>query len=127
MNKKFPRTRRDDLIEHLMSLIFEKAREDSNEDKKDRLAKYLSERIEFKIDVRTLTRYYDGHILGNEKYRTIPHQFNLDILSNYLGFENFNVFKKKNEVKITKVKPIKERISIEIDSEEKIRIVLFAP
>ena len=127
MNRDFPYTRRDALIEHLMFLIFEKARNDSSEDKKDRLAKYLSERIEFRIDVRTLTRYYDGHILGNEKYRTIPHQFNLDILSNYLGFENFNAFRKKSDTGITKAKQNKERISIEIDAEEKIRIVLFAP
>ncbi|WP_452228283.1 hypothetical protein [Lacinutrix sp. MEBiC02404] len=93
--------KKEALIEKLIALVFKKVAEDSSETTGYGISKYLYTAIHEKIAERTLLRYYDGYLLKKESEKTKPNAFNLDVLSTYLGFENFSDFslQKKNTTK----------------------------
>ena len=82
----------EELIEELMVLVFKKTVKDSSATSGYAISKYLYNAIDEKIAERTLLRYYDGYMLKKEGGKTKPNAFNLDVLSFYLGFENFSAF-----------------------------------
>ncbi|QRM90577.1 hypothetical protein FG167_15495 [Lacinutrix sp. WUR7] len=87
----------EELIEKLMGLVFKKVEEDSGATTGYAISKYLYHAIDEKITERTLLRYYDSYILKKEGKKNKPNAFNLDMLSSYVGFENFAGFLKQNK------------------------------
>ncbi|GGI56983.1 hypothetical protein [Winogradskyella haliclonae] len=94
---KQPKERILNQTQDLMSHVFEKAKNDSNEVTPNGICVYLMKELNEKIKERNLTKYYNGYILDNELERTKPTKYNLDVLSNYLGFENFEEFVAREE------------------------------
>ncbi|MDC8002739.1 hypothetical protein POV27_01625 [Aureisphaera galaxeae] len=97
-------------VELLMILVFEKAKKDSNETLKQKLAEHLGARIKDPIDDRTFIRYYNGYILGGRK--RMPQKFTLKVLSRYLGFEDFEDFMQQKEVSVEKDIMLLERVKL---------------
>lgn len=83
------------VLVHLMKLVFEKAAKDSGKNNANGLSIYLNHTLNDKISERSLTRYFNGYVLGKTSKQTHPDEFVLDILSKYLGFENYQEFEKK--------------------------------
>lgn len=102
----------------LITEVFKKAEEESQRDTKNGLASYLwlyfKEDLGFDINDRSFSRYYDAYVIGNKDIRINPDR--LDMLSEYLGYKNFDDFsgtfvKENNEVNKTTVK-------INVDNDE---------
>lgn len=106
-------TKKEELIQNLFELVFEKAKNDSKETKPYGISRYLQNVFKEKIKERTLTRYYDGYILKKEDEKRTPNKYSLDILSNYLGYGDFNKFDLNSECEIEKKKIRKEKSKIE--------------
>lgn len=103
----------------LITEVFKKAEEESQRDTKNGLASYLwlyfKEDMGFDINDRSFSRYYDAYVIGNKEIRINPDR--LDMLSEYLGYKNFDDFsgtfvKENNEVNKTTVK-----VSVDNDEE----------
>lgn len=103
---------KEELIQELIELVFEKAKKASKETKAYGISRYLEEALNEKIKERTLTRYYSGYILNKENERMTPPEFNLDVLSEYLGYENFKKFELNSEFEIEKKALKKEIINL---------------
>lgn len=80
-------TNEEEQIRGLILLVFNKAKLESKKNSAYGLSKYLETIV--RIDGRTLTRYYNGYLLNREGDRIIPYEYNLDSLSDYLGFDNY--------------------------------------
>jgi hypothetical protein len=80
----------EEQIKGLMLLVFDKAKTESKKNKAYGLSKFLEPKVN--IDKRTLTRYYNGYVLNREKDRRIPYDYNLNSLSQYLGFNDFEAY-----------------------------------
>ncbi len=102
-----------ELIIKLLELVFEKVKIESKEKKPYGITRYLRNNINDKINERTLTRYYNGFILKQEKDKNTPTDYNLDILSEYLGYENFKKFELSLECELEKEKLRQEKRTIE--------------
>ncbi len=93
--------------EELIIGAFEKAQLDSKETAAHGLSKYLSEHIEEtmneRIEKRTFIRYYDACISKKNDKSINPRKHIKDVLSRYLGYENFKDFIEKNESEAEKV------------------------
>ncbi|WP_397362977.1 hypothetical protein [Olleya sp. R77988] len=87
------------LISQLITLVFNKVAEESNETSGYGLSKYLFKAIDEKITERTLIRYYDGYVLNKENEKKKPNAFNLNLLSQYLGFDSFSEFSNQKKSK----------------------------
>ncbi|GMN06282.1 hypothetical protein MTsPCn5_16710 [Croceitalea sp. MTPC5] len=111
---------KEELVQELMELVFEKAEKESKKKPIHGLAKYLSiklmENFQFSIDINTFTRYYKGYIL-NEGGKQSPTDDILNTLCKYLGHKDFKDFETKIECEIVK-KSLRKEIS---DQEEKYR------
>ncbi len=103
----------------LITEVFKKAEEESQRDTKNGLASYLwlyfKEDMGFDINDRSFSRYYDAYVIGNKEIRINPDR--LDMLSEYLGYKNFDDFsgtfiKENDETNKTTVK-----ISVDNDEE----------
>ncbi|WP_422350010.1 hypothetical protein [Flagellimonas sp.] len=103
--------KKEELIQELMELVFEKAQKESKKKPIHGLAKYLSDRFEesfqFNIDVNTFTRYYKGYI-SKEKEKQSPTDDVLNALCQYLDHKDFKDFEIKSECEIVKRKLRKE-------------------
>ncbi|MCB0427964.1 MAG: hypothetical protein KDD16_11750 [Mangrovimonas sp.] len=84
----------DEVLKHLMESVFEKAKKESGKDTAYGLSKYLNDVFEDSIDERSLTRYYNGYLLGRDSERTHPDEYVQNTLSSYVGFDNFQAFEK---------------------------------
>ncbi|WP_303318584.1 hypothetical protein Q4Q34_04555 [Flavivirga abyssicola] len=93
---------KEELIQELLELVFTKAIKASKKTKIHGISKYLQEALDEKIDKRTLTRYYDGYILNKASERKTITEYYLDILSEYLGYENYKKFELNREAEIEK-------------------------
>src|SRR5690606_38451245 len=81
-------------VKELVKLVFDKARKDSLETTKTGLSKYVETELNSQINHRTLIRYYNQYIMGeNEEMNHTRAGF--DIISGYLGYKNFSEFCKK--------------------------------
>lgn len=80
---------------HLIKKVFEKAKTESFKKTKNSLSDYLSvcfeEKYGHRISERTLVRYYDFLVLEKKPNHFID-DYNLDILSAYLGYKNYVEF-----------------------------------
>ncbi|TGV02432.1 hypothetical protein [Flavivirga rizhaonensis] len=103
---------KDELIQELIELVFVKAIKASKKTKAYGISRYLEDVLNEKITERTLTRYYDGYILDKKSERRTPSEHNLNILSQYLGHENYRKFQQNREYEIVKNELRKEIISI---------------
>ncbi|MCA0958303.1 hypothetical protein LCL86_04570 [Muricauda ruestringensis] len=108
--------KKEELVQELMELVFEKAQKESKKKPIHGLAKYLSDRFEeslqFNIDVNTFTRYYKGYI-SKEKEKQSPTDDVLNTLCQYLDHKDFKDFEIKSECEIVKRKLRKERTRLE--------------
>ena len=108
--------KKEELIQELMELVFEKAQKESKKKPIHGLAKYLSDRFEesfqFNIDVNTFTRYYKGYI-SKEKEKQSPTDDVLNALCQYLDHKDFKDFEIKSECEIVKRKLRKEITRLE--------------
>lgn len=102
---------KEEQIQGLVLLVFEKAKNESKKTKAYGLSKYLEPIIG--IDSRSLTRYYNGYVLNRENEKKVPYDYNLDLLSEYLGFKDFRAFELKNECEEDKILLLKEKNIIE--------------
>ncbi|WP_394973725.1 hypothetical protein [uncultured Croceitalea sp.] len=111
---------KEELVQELMELVFEKAKKDSKKKPIHGLAKYLSHKLmedfQFSIDINTFTRYYKGYIL-NEGGKQSPTDDVLNALCEYLGHKDVKDYETKIECEIVK-KRLRKEIS---DQEEKYR------
>lgn len=133
---KTSKTQKQEWIEKLIVLVFEKAKEDSMQTTANGLSEYLSEQLEKDnlgvIDKRTFNRYHDQYISEKKKRKTNPNNGTLDILSKYCGNNRFIEFIEKNENGIEKIKRlfeekmeiIKRRLSFSIISSLLLLILL---
>ena len=80
----------EEQIKGLMLLVFDKAKTKSKKNNAYGLSKFLE--LKVGIDQRTLTRYYNGYILNRENEKRTPYDYNLDSLSQYLGFNDFEAY-----------------------------------
>lgn len=108
---------KEELVQELMELVFEKAEKESKKKPIHGLAKYLSNKLmedfQFSIDIKTFTRYYKGYIL-NEGAKQSPTDDVLNTLCEYLGHKDFKDFETKIECEI-----VKKRLRKEISQHEK--------
>ncbi|AUP78821.1 hypothetical protein [Flavivirga eckloniae] len=116
---------KDELIQELIELVFVKAIKASKKTKAYGISRYLEDVLNEKIKERTLTRYYDGYILDKKSERRTPSEHNLNILSQYLGYENYRKFQQSREYEIVKNELRKEIISINNKLNKIKRISLF--
>ncbi len=93
---------KEELIQELLELVFEKAIKASKKTNAYGISKYLEEVLNSKIDIRTFTRYFNGYYLNKEKEQKTISEHNLDILSEYLGYENYKKFELNRECEIEK-------------------------
>ncbi len=110
---------KEELIQELIELVFEKAQKESKKKPIHGLASYLStkflENFQFSIDVNTFTRYYKGYILKNGK-RQVPTDDVLNALCQYLDYTGFKDFEMKSEEGIVQralrreIKALKKRM-----------------
>ena len=108
--------KKEDLIQELMELVFEKVKEDSKETNAYGISKYLNQELDNKINERTLTRYYDGYIQSGD--RSTPNDYSLDILSLYLGYKNFKDFEVRRIYEKT-IRALKDSYEEKIDTFKK--------
>ncbi len=103
--------KKEELVQELMELVFEKAKKDSKKKSIHGLAKYLEtkflEELRFSIGVNTFTRYYKGYIL-KKGTRQSPTDDVLNALCHYLNHKNFKDFENKSESEIAKKRLRKE-------------------
>ncbi len=78
-------------IKELIRLTFDKAKNDSREITKTGKSKHIETEINSQINQRTLVRYYNQFILKIDE-GIQPNRSSLDILSKYLGFNDFSNF-----------------------------------
>lgn len=90
--------RTGDTIKDLMIMVFKKAGAESYECTAYGLARYLEKKLGERIKERTLIRYYDGYILNKIRERKKPNKFSLNVLSEYVGYEDFKGFLRKRIV-----------------------------
>jgi len=105
--------KKEKLIGGLIKLVFEKAKKDSKKTNSYGMSRYLYKVLSEKISVRSFERHYRGYVQGVEKDRKKITDYNLDILSSYLGHENFKKFELKSECEIEKRKLRDEKATIE--------------
>ncbi|MEM8999402.1 MAG: hypothetical protein AAGB24_03990 [Bacteroidota bacterium] len=86
-------------IQELMGLVFEKAGEESNEKTGYGLSSYLERTFGEKIKERTLIRYYDGYVRGIMRERKRPNKINLNVLSEYIGYKDYNDYLRRDVAK----------------------------
>ena len=93
--------KKEDPKSKLVREVFCKINEESTGDAKTTLSKLLSDKIEEQLNERisfkTLTRYYDKYIA--KKSRGVidePLEYNLDLLSRFIGYKDFSDFRKKH-------------------------------
>jgi len=108
--------KKEDLIQELMELVFEKVKEDSKETNAYGISKYLNQELDNKINERTLTRYYDGYIQSGD--RSTPNDYSLDMLSLYLGYKNFKDFEVRRIYEKT-IRALKDSYEEKIDTFKK--------
>lgn len=82
------RNENQESIKQLILDCYEKARIESKLISKSSVLNYLSEQLNMNVSDRTLQRYYNRFI-ENDGSKGIPNYEILNILSSYLGFENF--------------------------------------
>jgi len=99
---------KEDLIKKLMALVFKKAKKNSREPKIYGISKYLNFELNEEINDRTLTRYYNKYLESKEE-KTTPTDYNLDVLSIYLGYKNFKDFEVRREY-VNVITSLKKRI-----------------
>ena len=100
---------KEKLIEKFLELVFLKAEVDSDKNSAYGISKYLSELLNYKISHRTLTRYYNDYIIKKNKQRKTPTDYNLNVLSEYLGSESFEKFNRNIQIEIEKGKLREEK------------------
>ena len=85
----------------LFEKAFKKAKSQSGKETKHGLSNYLSDLItddlKFSINAVTLVRYYDKYVEGDNQKTYNPSSDLLDVISRYLGYENFENFVLKNK------------------------------
>ncbi len=86
-------------IQKLMAEVFEKAKTDSRSDSPNALADYLHNEIGVNISERNLIRYYNYYIEKRLGKSIKPEKGSLNILGEYLGYQNFADFIQVNEDK----------------------------
>lgn len=121
--------KKEDLVQELMELVFEKAKKESKKKPIHGLAKFLSNKLEedfhFNIDVITFTRYYKGYI-SKEKKRQAPTDDVLNALCQYINHKDFKDFEIKSECEIVKKRLRKEIIHQEEKYKKIISMSLIA-
>ncbi|TRZ46230.1 hypothetical protein [Robertkochia solimangrovi] len=97
------------MIKELFEEVFKKAREDSGKDTKNGLSgivcDYLEEELNYPVTQKTLVRYHDQYILGKEAAANSPKSELLNVLSQYLGYENYEAFVGSKE-SINQINPV---------------------
>lgn len=105
--------KREEFIQMLAVLVFDKAKKESKRTSINGLATYLRDAINDKIGVKTLERFYKGHILRRKKEKRNPQEYTLDILSQYIDYDDFNDFLGKSKKEKERVKRIIALILLE--------------
>ncbi len=84
----------------LLQEVYLKAKDDSSETSISGVYKYLErvflDEFRFPLNYRTMLGYHE-EIVDNDKYKKIKPPI-LNLYSNYLGFENFNDYKKQRQI-----------------------------
>ena len=98
-------------VKLLINEVFKKGEQESGKNKKNGIALFLSvclkDNLKISIDERTLVRYYDAYVIGNDEISIEPYK--LDKLSQYIGYKNFadfsnTIVKRNEEANFTEVK-----------------------
>ncbi|NMH87649.1 hypothetical protein [Flavivirga algicola] len=100
---------KEELIRELLELVFVKAIKASKKTSAYGISKYLEEVLDSKIDKRTFNRYYKGYYLNEKEEQRNISEYQLNILSEYLGYENYKKFELNREGEIEK-KILREEI-----------------
>lgn len=106
-------------IKLLICEVFKQGEIDSGRNTKNGIALFLSvhlmETLKLSIDERTLVRYYDAFVAGSTKEMNIE-TYKLDVLSRYIGYENFADFSRTFVRKDETVN--KTTVKIKVDEDE---------
>ena len=97
-------------IEEIVQKVHEKAKANCTSRKKFALATYVSEHTD--LSYRTIQRTFDRYI--NQLDEVEPSQTTVDLLCNFLGFENYAAFINGNGRDEVKSKGLKKKIFIAI-------------